>query len=531
MTAMKFTYRSGQRPLDGFTLKRGVGQGGFGEVYFAVSDGGKEVALKLLRGHTDAELRGISHCLNLKHPHLVHLYDLRTDSQGDKWVVMEYIFGESLAQVINRHRDGLPNELIREWFTALARGVNYLHDQGVVHRDLKPANIFIEHGQLKIGDYGLSRRMSASARGEVTRGVGTPHYMAPEIKNGNYGRSIDIYACGVILFEMLTGHPPFDGETPAEVLMKHQLDAPDLSKVPIPLRPVLMQALEKDPSRRFQSIMELARAVEMMFGPRPELGITTVTAAPVAPKVPAAETVVDEKLPLVKVIKPLPSKRPRQPGTLREHLAELASSVAVTPVITGICTVPWTILNTATPWSILGRVFILATALTWALLLISRLPRRDEKNTWGQRAIQLTVGLGIGALAFWLDGWALPTGTASATTRDLVLVTGHRVSPEILTSGLQYLFYFGLAVAACRWWPASDRKRRERIRLFPILAAGFWASVFLFLWPWDLAPVILGIAPLVIAAISVQIVSPWAGPLPAVPVSAPVRGRSRPAYV
>src|SRR6476469_821319 len=99
MTALKFTYRSGQRPLDGFTLKRGVGQGGFGEVYFAVSDGGKEVALKLLRGHTDAELRGVSHCLNLKHPNLVHLYDLKTDAVGHHWVVMEYVFGESLASV------------------------------------------------------------------------------------------------------------------------------------------------------------------------------------------------------------------------------------------------------------------------------------------------------------------------------------------------------------------------------------------------------------------------------------------------
>ena len=123
MTALKFSYRSGQRPLDGYTLKRGIGQGGFGEVYFAVSDGGKEVALKLLRGHTDAELRGITHCLNLKHSNLVHLYDLRSDSRGDRWVVMEYVFGESLAQVINRHPNGLPGELIREWFAALARGV------------------------------------------------------------------------------------------------------------------------------------------------------------------------------------------------------------------------------------------------------------------------------------------------------------------------------------------------------------------------------------------------------------------------
>ena len=118
MTALKFTYRSGQRPLDGYTIKRGVGQGGFGEVYFAVCDGGKEVALKLLRGHTDVELRGIAHCLNLKHPNLVDLYDLRTDARGDHWVVMEYVSGESLAQVINRHPNGLPAELIREWFAA-----------------------------------------------------------------------------------------------------------------------------------------------------------------------------------------------------------------------------------------------------------------------------------------------------------------------------------------------------------------------------------------------------------------------------
>src|SRR5690242_2924461 len=81
---MKFTYGSGQRPLDGYVLKRGIGRGGFGEVYFAVSDGGKEVALKLLRGggNNDIELRGVAQCLNLKHPNLVALYDLKTDAQG-----------------------------------------------------------------------------------------------------------------------------------------------------------------------------------------------------------------------------------------------------------------------------------------------------------------------------------------------------------------------------------------------------------------------------------------------------------------
>src|SRR5579871_4477747 len=81
---MKFTYASGAKPLDGYTIKRGVGKGGFGEVYFAVSDGGKEVALKLIRGDGAVELRGIAHCLNLKHPNLVNLFDLRTDKDGNQ---------------------------------------------------------------------------------------------------------------------------------------------------------------------------------------------------------------------------------------------------------------------------------------------------------------------------------------------------------------------------------------------------------------------------------------------------------------
>src|SRR5271165_4932007 len=114
---MKFTYSSGQRPLDGFTLKRGVGRGGFGEVYFAVSDGGKEVALKLLRGpQPDVELRGVAQCLNLKHPNLVDLFDLRTDGRGDHWVVMEYITGETLSTVLTRHPKGVQPVLAREWF-------------------------------------------------------------------------------------------------------------------------------------------------------------------------------------------------------------------------------------------------------------------------------------------------------------------------------------------------------------------------------------------------------------------------------
>ena len=125
---------------------------------------------------------------------------------------MEYVAGESLGAVIDRHPDGLPRELVREWFLGLARAVGYLHDHGIVHRDLKPGNIFLENGIVKVGDYGLSKTISGSQRTAQTQSVGTVHYMAPEISTGNYNKQIDIYAAGVILYEMLTGRPPFEGE-------------------------------------------------------------------------------------------------------------------------------------------------------------------------------------------------------------------------------------------------------------------------------------------------------------------------------
>jgi serine/threonine protein kinase len=243
---MKFVYSSGTRVLDGYTIKRGIGQGGFGEVYYALSDGGKEVALKLVRGNNlDTELRGMAQCLNLKHPNLLTLYDLRTDAQGDNWVVMEYIAGEPLSAVLTRHPEGLTPDLARQWFVTLARAVGYLHDHGIVHRDLKPGNIFLESGTVKVGDYGLCKFISSSQRTAQTQSVGTVHYMAPEISTGNYNKQIDIYAAGVILYEMLTGKVPFDGESAGEILMKHLTSPPDLSKLPAVFVPIVGRALAK----------------------------------------------------------------------------------------------------------------------------------------------------------------------------------------------------------------------------------------------------------------------------------------------
>ncbi len=256
---MRFTYPSGSTPLEGYTLKRGVGRGGFGEVYFALSDAGKEVALKLIRRNLDVEVRGVTHCLNLKHPNLIALYDIRTDEHDDRWVVMEFVSGESLEDAIERHPQGMPIEMVLQWFTGLAAGVAYLHDHGIVHRDLKPANIFLDNRTVKIGDYGLSKFISCSRRSGQTESVGTVHYMAPEIANGRYGKEIDTYALGIILYEMLTGHVPFEGESVGEVLMKHLTAEPDLSALAEPYRGLVRSAMAKDPEARFTSVTEMVR--------------------------------------------------------------------------------------------------------------------------------------------------------------------------------------------------------------------------------------------------------------------------------
>lgn len=247
---MRFTYQTGAQPLAGYTIQRGIHRGGFGEVYFARSHGGKEVALKLLHhDDQDVEIRGVSHCLNLKHPNLINLFDLKADTQGDHWVVMEYVSGSSLEDVLASFPDGLPLGDVAEWLTGLVSGVAFMHERGIVHRDLKPSNVYRENGVVKIGDVGLSKRLD-SGRRQHTQSVGTVYYMAPEVAKGQYGPEVDVYSLGVMLYEMISGKLPFTGETTAEILMKHLTAQADLTPIPVALRPTVARALEKDPDKR-----------------------------------------------------------------------------------------------------------------------------------------------------------------------------------------------------------------------------------------------------------------------------------------
>jgi Protein kinase domain/TM2 domain len=260
-TMHTYQYQPGDKPLEGYTIKSAAGHGGFGEVYYAVSDSGREVALKAVQGYEQIELRGISQCMNLKSPHLVTIFDVKHNDKNQPFVLMEYVAGPSLADLIDQSPQGLGPQKTAFFLREIAKGLSYLHDCGIVHRDLKPANIFYENGYVKIGDYGLSKAINADHHQSQTVTVGTVHYMAPEVGAGRYDRSIDIYAMGVVVYEMLTGRVPFRGDTPSEILMKHLSTQPDLNDIEEPFREAIKGAMAKDPTQRYQSVNEMVQAV------------------------------------------------------------------------------------------------------------------------------------------------------------------------------------------------------------------------------------------------------------------------------
>jgi hypothetical protein len=408
----------------------------------------------------------------------------------------------------------LPHELAQQWFVALAKAVGYLHDHGIVHRDLKPANIFIENGLVKVGDYGLSKFMSGSQRAGQTQSVGTVHYMAPEISTGNYNKQIDIYASGVILYEMLTGRVPFDGESAGEILMKHLTSPPDLSKLPAEYVNIVGKALAKNPAHRYASLAEMAKVVESA-GKDPQAAVLKpVAAAPAAaiPPQPAApqprRSVPVQNIPAVL---PAPS--------LRAQIVELCGSLTMSAILAGVVTVLWAALGQGNfTRNLIGQEFFLTLACCWAVLIPAKFWINQRGDGWSRRVIMMVMGMCIGLGALWLDGWSLPwhTGPAELAMAGDLPANETSVSATggaILENAAGYLSYFALAFFALRWWKLAERRRPHRFSFAPVLAAGFWGLALLLVWHEPLR----GTLVLANTAVIIQLVSPWEQPPPALP--------------
>lgn len=525
---MEFQYRSGDQPLEGFTIKRGLGWGGFGEVYYAISESGKEVALKLVRRHLDVELRGVSQCINLKSPNLIGIFDVKENKAGENWIIMEFVSGPSLQQHLARSEGPRPFDEVQFWLTGIANGVDYLHKNGIVHRDLKPGNIFRDDEFVKIGDYGLSKFISTSRRSGQTQSVGTVHYMAPEISTGNYGRSVDVYSTAIIAYEMLTGDVPFDGQTPGEVLMKHLTAAPELSRVDSAYRALFEKALAKAPDQRFGSAGELVQAIISVHKGEPIRPMPTVEASPPPPATNpsslARETpVAYDALAETMAASPPMDQRlsiPPLPGTFsarRREWSTLLWSVFIGGLLSGILPAVAVTAYHALDGSFDPRLvdYISMSTMTGlisaGLLVLGFAWRAAGTEQAGRHMHALIFGLFVGGSWFAMNAWLLQTEPDVTANLSWSQWTDQRVLERLGPHLLGFLTISGLTFAIPDWMGSVNRQRKSRISVAMVVwpaAIGFAVASLIGEVDATMFAGVIGLAALV-----VQWVSPHESPI------------------
>jgi serine/threonine protein kinase/tetratricopeptide (TPR) repeat protein len=252
-----------------------LGHGGMGKVYKVHDTKIKEkIALKLIRpeaGLDKTSLERFSNELKLarkiRHKNVCQMFDLGED-QGTRYITMEYVHGEDLKQLIRKVGQLSPGQSI-----GIARqvceGLEEAHELGVVHRDLKPHNIMIdEEGNVRIMDFGIARSLSGKSITGAGVLIGTPEYMSPEqVEGKDIDQRSDIYSLGIILYEMVTGRVPFEGETPFTIGVKHKSEIPKNPKeinaqLSDDLSRVILRCLEKDKAGRPQSAADLRDELE-----------------------------------------------------------------------------------------------------------------------------------------------------------------------------------------------------------------------------------------------------------------------------
>lgn len=263
-----------------------IGRGGMGSVYrvFDTEDN-LEMALKILNKESAAEgdgaerfKREIEILAKLKHPAVPKVFGWGVIDK-EMYFVCEYIDGQDLKTIITEKGPWKPNDAA-ELVAKVADVLAIAHSKGIVHRDVKPHNIMIDStGAVKLLDFGVARSKGAGMETLTKTGmiVGTPEYMSPEQFGTNkVDERSDIYSLGVVLFELLTGHTPFDGETPVAIALKVVGEPPAAPRelradIPAWMERVVLQCLDKDPKRRYWTATELAtdlRKLRTGVGPR-----------------------------------------------------------------------------------------------------------------------------------------------------------------------------------------------------------------------------------------------------------------------
>jgi serine/threonine protein kinase/Tfp pilus assembly protein PilF len=246
-----------------------LGKGGMGKVYRVEDTKVKEeVALKLIKPEISADKKTIERFRNelkiarkIRHKNVCAMFDLG-EEKGSHYITMEYVSGEDLKTLIRRVKVDIKTSI--KIAKQVCEGLSEAHRLGVVHRDLKPSNIMIDkEGDVRIMDFGIARTFESKGITDAGLMIGTPDYMSPEQAEGmDVDQSSDIYSLGIILYEMIAGQLPFDGDTPLSVVMKHKSEKPRDPKfmnpqIPDDLSSLILKCIEKEKKNRYQSAENL----------------------------------------------------------------------------------------------------------------------------------------------------------------------------------------------------------------------------------------------------------------------------------
>jgi serine/threonine protein kinase len=296
------------RTIGRFEILSELGRGGMAVVYKArQTSPNRIVALKVLPPELSLDRTYIARfrqeadsAAALEHPNIVPIYVV-DEAEGLHYIAMKFIDGRTLKEIIHE-RGSLPLDETIRLVEQVASALDYAHSRGVIHRDIKPSNMMLDrNGWVYLTDFGLARGTGGGGGLTIAGTVmGTPEYMSPEQAQGlpNVGPPTDIYALGVVIYEMLTGRMPFKADTPMAMLVARLQHAPipprDFrSDLPLPVEDVIMRALARKPEARYQSAGELVAALKQAagFGTGPMHSASPPVSPPAGTPLPYVRTV------------------------------------------------------------------------------------------------------------------------------------------------------------------------------------------------------------------------------------------------
>lgn len=268
----------GKRISGRYKILEVIGGGGMANVYLAkdiILE--REVAIKILRFDfvNDDEFirrfrREAQSATSLAHPNIVSIYDVG-EEDNIYYMVMEYVKGQTLKQYIQRNAPLKPREALNI-MEQIVSAIAHAHENQIVHRDIKPHNILIdEHGHVKVTDFGIAMALTSTTITHTNSVLGSVHYLSPEQARGGLAtKKSDIYSLGIVLYELLTGRLPFDGESAVSIALKHlQSEAPSPKRwnpaIPQSVENIILKAMAKDPLHRYDSVEEMEEDIRTAF--------------------------------------------------------------------------------------------------------------------------------------------------------------------------------------------------------------------------------------------------------------------------